>query len=126
MIHRTFAAVLLLLAALGVATAQPLDGLVQEDPARVKITALIQESATLALPARVERALMLTLHAAEKALHEEQNENAAVLLRTFAFEVRGITRAKRLPAETADALIARAEDAIHTCRRRAGSRLNVQ
>lgn len=126
MIRRTFAAVLLLLAALGVATAQPLDGLVQEDPARVKIAALIQESATLALPARVERALMLTLHAAEKALHEEQNENAAVLLRTFAFEVRGIKRAKRLPAETADALIARAEDAIHTCRSRADSRLNVQ
>jgi hypothetical protein len=33
-------------------------------------------------------------------------------LRTFAFEVRGVKRARRLPEAAADALLARAEEAI--------------
>ena len=112
MIRRTFAAVLLLLAALGVATAQPLHDLAQQDPAHIHITALIHESATLALPARVERAFRLTLQAANDAYVEGHIAKALLLLRTFTFEVRGVKRAKRLPAPVADALIARAEEAI--------------
>ena len=112
MIRRTLAVVLLLLGALGVATAQPVDGLVPEDPARIQITTLIQESAALSLPVRVDRALRLTLNAAYDALREGQVSRALTLLRTFTFEVRGVKRAKRLRADVADALIARAEEAI--------------
>lgn len=126
MVRRIFVAVLLLLAALGVATAQPLDGVAPEDPVHAQIAALIDESAALALPVRVERALMLTLRAARGAVDEGQMSTALILLRTFTFEVRGVKRAKRLPAGAADALIARAEAAMHTCHRRTGSRLNVQ
>jgi hypothetical protein len=112
MIRRTFAAVLLLLAALGVATAQPLAA--PQDPAHAQIAALIQESAALGLPARVEHALTLTLRAAQDAVINGQRSRARTLLRTFAFEVRGVRRAKRLPAGAADALIAKAVAAIGT------------
>jgi len=104
--------VLLLLAALGIATAQPLDGLAPEDPAHIQISTLIQESASLSLPVRVDRAFRLTLNAAHDALREGQVSRALTLLRTFTFEVRGVKRAKRLRADVADALIARAEEAI--------------
>jgi hypothetical protein len=112
MIRRTFAVVLLLLGALGVAIAQPLDGLAPEDAAHVQITTLIQESAALSLPVRVDRALRLTLNSAHDALREGQVSRTVTLLRTFTFEVRGVKRAKRLRADVADALIARAEEAI--------------
>ena len=114
MIRRTFAAVLLLLAALGVATAQPLAGVAPPDPALVQIAALIQESAALGLPARVEHALTLTLRAAQDAVLNGQPSRARTLLRTFAFEVRGVRRAKRLPTGVADALIAKAVAAMGT------------
>jgi len=112
MIRRTLAVVLLLLGALGVATAQPLDGLAPENPASGQITTLMQESAALSLPVRVERAFSLTLNAAHDALREGQVSRALTLLRTFAFEVRGVKRAKRLRADAADALLARVEEAI--------------
>jgi hypothetical protein len=108
MVRRIFVAVLLLLAALGVATAQPLDGVSPRDAAHVQIAALIQESIATEMPPRVAHALMLTLHAAQNAALEGQRSRALTLLRTFAFEVRGVKRAKRVPAGTADALIARA------------------
>ena len=114
MIRRIFVAVLLLLAAFGVATAQPLAGLAPQDPAHIQIAALIQESASLGLPARVEHALTLTLRAAEAAALEGQWSRALTLLRTFAFEVRGVKRAKRVPPGTADALIARAVQVMGT------------
>jgi hypothetical protein len=114
MIRRAFAAVLLLLAALGIATAQPLAQDAPQDPAGRHIAALIQESATLGLPARVEHALTLTLRAAQDAVLNGQRSKARILLRTFAFEVRGVRRAKRLPAGDADALIARAVAAMAT------------
>ncbi len=114
MVRRIFVAVLLLLAALGVATAQPLAGLAPQDPAHIQIAALIQESAALGLPARVEHALTLTLRAAQDAVLKGQRSRALTLLRTFAFEVRGVRRAKRLPPDAADALIARAVEAMGT------------
>ena len=114
MIRRIFVAVLLLLAAMGVATAQPLAGLAPQEPAHIQIAALIQESAALGLPARVEHALTLTLRAAQDAALEGQWSRALTLLRTFAFEVRGVKRAKRVPPSTADALIARAVQVMGT------------
>jgi hypothetical protein len=114
MVRRIFVAVLLLLVALGVATAQPLDGLTPRGPAHVQIAALIQESAAMELPPRVERALILTLRAAQDAVLEGQGSRALTHLRTFAFEVRGVKRAKRVPARTADALIARVTQVIGT------------
>jgi hypothetical protein len=112
MIRRTLAVVLLLLGALSVATAQPVDGLAPEDAVHIQITTLMQESASLSLPVRVDRAFMLTLSAAHDAIREGQVSRALTLLRTFTFEVRGVKRAKRLRADVADALIARAEEAI--------------
>ena len=114
MIRRIFVAVLLLLAALGVATAQPLAGPAPQDPADIQIAALIQESAALGLPARVEHALTLTLRAAQEAAQEGQWSRVLTLLRTFAFEVRGVKRAKRVPGGTADALIAKAVQVMGT------------
>lgn len=114
MTRRLFVAVLLLLAALGVATAQPLAWGTSLDPAHVQIAALIQESIAMEMPPRVEHALMLTLHAARNAALEGQRSRALTLLRTFAFEVRGVKRAKRVPAGTADALIARAVQVMGT------------
>src|SRR5687767_3765277 len=82
------------------------------DPATSHIAALIDESAALSLPVRVERAFKLTLHAADNALRQGKTARALVLLRTFTFEVRGVKRARRLPPEAADMLIGRAEEAI--------------
>jgi hypothetical protein len=117
MIRRTLAVVLLLLAALGVATAQPLEGSASGDPAHMQITALMRESAAMALPPRVERAFMLTLRAANDAYLQGEIPRALTLLRTFAFEVRGVKRARRLPPDVADTLIARAGEAIGALRR---------
>jgi hypothetical protein len=117
MFRRIFAAVILLLVALGVASAQPLDGAAPDDAAYIKIAALIQDSAALSLPLRVERAFMLTLNAANDALLQGQHRRARTLLRTFMYEVRGVKRAKRLRPEAADVLIARAEEAIGSLRR---------
>ena len=100
----------------GVAAGDPPDRTV-DDPAFSYIAAIVDESAALSLPARVERALSLTLRAATDALHEGQTDRAVVLLRTFTFEVRGVKRAKRLRAEAADVLIARAEEAIGALRK---------
>lgn len=111
MIRKLLAAGLLLLGACGIAVAQP-SGAPADDPAHVHIAALMEESTALALPDRVERALMLTLRAAQDAVRQGHMSTALTLVRTFAFEVRGVRRAKRLPAGAADALIARAEDAI--------------
>ena len=111
MTRRLVFAVLLLLAALRVATAQPLAGTLR-DPAHVQIAALIQESIAMEMAPRVEHALMLTLRAAQDAALEGQTSRALTLLRTFAFKVHGVKRAKRVPARTADALIARAVQVI--------------
>jgi hypothetical protein len=109
MIRKLLAAGLLLLWACGVAIAQP--G-APPDPVYGHIAALMHESAALVPPGRVERALMLTLRAAQDAAREGHISTALTLVRTFAFEVRGVKRAKRLSADAADVLIARAEDAI--------------
>jgi hypothetical protein len=111
-LRRLCAIVFLLLAALGVATAQPLDA--GEESPHLEITALIQQSTALGLPARIERAFMLTLNAANDAYLQGEISKTVTLLRTFAFEVRSVKRAKRLPPATADTLIARAELAIGT------------
>jgi hypothetical protein len=101
----------LLNVARGVAAADPPD-FTADDPAYNSIAALIGESAAMSLPGRIERAFTLTLHAALAAYREGQAARATILLKTFAFEVRGVNRARRLPAGAADLLIARAEDAI--------------
>jgi hypothetical protein len=95
----------------GLAAADPPDT-ARVDPAASCIATLLDESAALSLPVRVERAFTLTLHAADDALRHRENGRAIVLLRTFTFEVRGVKRAKRLEPETADMLIAKAEEAI--------------
>src|SRR5687768_2788441 len=87
MTRRLVVAVLLLLTALGVATAQPLAGTLR-DPAHVQIAALIQESIAMEMPPRVEHALIVTLRAAQDAALEGQRSRALTLLRTFAFEVQ--------------------------------------
>ena len=101
--------VLLIVTARGIAAADPPDR--TADDAYNYIEAIIDESAALSLPIRVERAFNLTLHAASDAFREGRTARAVVLLRTFTFEVRGVKRAKRLRAEAADVLIA-AEEAI--------------
>ncbi|HUP41169.1 MAG TPA: hypothetical protein VM115_13680 [Vicinamibacterales bacterium] len=83
-----------------------------------QIAALIDMSAALELPTRVERALLLTLRTAGDAYHQGEIHRALTLLRTFTFEVRGARRAKRLPPDSADMLLARAEDAIRELARR--------
>lgn len=117
MLRRLLAIILLLLAALGVAAAQPLDGLTSHEAAHVQIAVLIQQSSALGLPARVERAFMLTLHAANDACRDGDIPKTVMLLRTFAYEVSGVKRARRVPVHTADGLIARAELAIGTLSR---------
>jgi hypothetical protein len=107
---------IVLIMAPGIAAADPPDRTVDDDAFNY-IAALVDESAALSLPARIERALSLTLRAAGDALREGQTDRAVVLLRTFTFEVRGVKRAKRLPAEAADVLIAGAEDAIGALRK---------
>lgn len=103
----------LIIAARGIASAHPPDAAPGDSPA-TSIAALIAESASLSLPVRVERAFLLTLHAAADALRHGENVRAQTLLRTFAFEVRGVKRARRVPADVADALLARAETALRT------------
>lgn len=104
--------VVLLFAALSVANAQTPLGLVSHNTQDGdRIERIMAEMTALALPARVERALMLTLQAADAALHHGLILEARVLLRTFAYEVRGVKRARRLSVETADVLLAKAEGA---------------
>lgn len=108
--------VLLLITARGAAAADQPDQ-TADDPAYNYIAAIIDESAALSLPVRVERAFNLTLHAASDAFREGKTARAVVMLRTFTFEVRGVKRARRLRAEAADVLIARAEEAIDALQR---------
>ena len=109
--------VLLVLLGAGHAAANPPES-GPVNPAQAHVAALIDESAALSLPPRVERAFLLTLRAADDALRQGESSRARILLKTFAVEVRGVKRARRLPADAADALIARAEAAIETCSRR--------
>jgi len=113
MVHILLAVVVVLFASRGVAAAYPPDP-APDGEASGHIAFLIDESAASSLPLRVERAFLLTLHAAGDAVRQGHISQALTLLRTFAFEVRGAKRAKRLRAETADALIARAENVIRT------------
>ena len=110
--------VVVLVVASGAAAANPPNPAQGADPTQVQVAALIGESSALSLPPRVERAFLLTLLAVNDALRQGEAARARVLLNTFAIEVRGVKRAKRLPAAAADALIARAEAAIETCPRR--------
>jgi hypothetical protein len=99
----------MIVAAVTVANAQALP---QASDDGCQIAALIDTSAALGLPTRVERAFLLTLRTAGDAYHQGEIQRALTLLRTFSFEVRSVRRAKRLPAETADMLLGRTEDAI--------------
>lgn len=110
--------VLVLVASGAAAAANPPNPAQADDPTQVHVAALIDESAALSLPPRVERAFLLTLLAVNEALRQGDASRARVLLNTFAVEVRGVKRAKRLPPAAADALIARAQAAIATCARR--------
>jgi outer membrane PBP1 activator LpoA protein len=114
---RSLIIVLLVLLGAGAALAYPPDS-APPNPAQAQVAALIDESGALSLPPRVERAFLLTLLAADAALRQGESSRARVLLNTFAIEVRGVKRARRLRADAADALIARAEAAIETCARR--------
>lgn len=103
----------LIIASRGIAAAHPPDA--APDPSlAASIAALIADSAALSLPARVERAFLLTLRAAEDALRQGEIVRAQTLLRTFAFEVRGVKRARRVRPDVADVLIARTEAALRT------------
>jgi hypothetical protein len=106
-------ALLFLFAAPAAAFANPPD-VVSDHAASANVSALIVESAALRLPVRVERAFLLTLRAAADALQEGEVARAQTLLRTFTFEVRSVKRAKRIPAESADPLIEKAERLIAT------------
>jgi len=101
----------LLVGARGLAGADPVN-IGSAEPVCARITALIDESVALKLSPRVERAFTLTLYAADAAVHDGQNGRALTLLRTFAFEVRSVTRAKRLQEDAAQALIAGADATI--------------
>jgi hypothetical protein len=94
----------------GIATAAPDDAV--PDSACSKIAALIDQSAALSLPPRVERAFTLTLMEADHAAHSGDHIKALTLLRTFTFEVRGAKRVHRVPPQAADVLIAGAQEAI--------------
>ena len=107
---RTIVFVAFMIAAVvAVAAAEPVP---QAPDDSCQIAALIDTSAALRLPPRVERAFLLTLRTAGDAYHQGEIQRALTLLRTFSFEVRGVRRAKRLPPEAADMLLARTEDAI--------------
>jgi hypothetical protein len=105
MFRRILFAVFMIIAAVVVANAQPSDDSCQ-------IAALIDTSAALGLPTRVERAFLLTLRTAGDAYHQGEIQRALTLLRTFSFEVRSVKRAKRVRPEAADMLLTRTEDAI--------------
>jgi hypothetical protein len=85
-----------------------------DDAAWANISVLIIELTSLSLPPRVERAFLLTLNAAADAAREGQAARAQTLLRTFTFEVRGVKRARRIPAETANPLIEKVEKLLAT------------
>jgi hypothetical protein len=108
--HLVIAAALVA-SARGLAGADPVN-VGSAEPVCAQITALLDESVALKLSPRVERAFTLTLQAADAAVHDGHNGRALTLLRTFAFEVRGVTRAKRLEEDAAQALIAGTEAAI--------------
>jgi hypothetical protein len=99
----------MIMAVVAVANAQELSPASDDS---CQIAALIDTSTALALPARVERAFLLTLRTAGDAYHQGEIQRALTLLRTFLFEVRSVKRAKRVRAETADMLLTRTEDAI--------------
>ena len=109
MFRTIFFVAFMIVAAVAIAAAQPLS---QAPDDSCQIAALIDTSAALGLPTRVERAFLLTLRAASEACHQGESQRALTLLRTFSFEVRSVKRAKRLRTETADMLLARTEDAI--------------
>ena len=109
MMRRIIAMSLLVLLAAYAAVAASPRGAGSTDTTSTAITELIADLASLSLPPRVERAFLLTLNAAADAAREGQAEKAQTLLRTFTFEVRGVKRAKRIPAETANPLIERVE-----------------
>ena len=98
-----------------IAAAHPPD-LAPVQVADTYVASLIVESTALLLPVRVERAFLLTLRAADDALRRGDVARALTHLRTFAFEVRSVRRAGRVPADAADALAARAEAAIAALR----------
>ena len=111
MVRTLMAVVLVLFAPRGVAAAYPPDP-APDAEASSYVASLIDDSAAMALPIRIERAFLLSLNAAGEALRRGDASQAAKHLKTFAFEVRGVKRARRLRADTADMLIARAEAAI--------------
>ena len=110
--HRTLALSLLLLVGPNEAAATLPANMTAGDSASTVVSQLIVESAGLRLPTRIERAFLLTLHAAADALREGDIASARTMLKTFAFEVRGVKRARRMPAATADPLIEQAEKLI--------------
>ena len=109
MTRRIVVVALIVFAAIAVANAQPSSPALDDS---CRIAALIDATAALGLPTRVERAFLLTLRTAADACHQGEMQRAATLLRTFSFEVRSVRRAKRLRAEAADMLLARTADAI--------------
>ena len=113
---RSLVIALVFLLAAGRAAANPPES-APVNPALAHVAALIDDSAALSLPPRVERAFLLTLRAADAALRRGESSRARILLNTFAIEVRGVKRARRLHAAAADALLARTEAALETCRR---------
>src|SRR5690349_11412115 len=101
---RSFVIVLVFLLAAGRAAAHPPES-APVNPALAHVAALIDESAALSLPPRVERALLLTLRAAHDALRQGDPSRARIFLQTFAVEVRGVKRARRLTGDAADTLL---------------------
>ena len=94
----------------GMAMAGP--GEAGNETACSRIAALIHESTALSLPARVERAFMLTLIEADNAAHNGDRLKALTYLRTFTVEVRGAKRVDRVRPQEADVLIAKAREAM--------------
>jgi hypothetical protein len=113
MFRRLAAAALLLLAAWSIAVAQPA-GDERNDRLDMEIAALVSEITDASLPVRIERAFLLTLRCAADAIRQGDVSRAQMLLRTFAFEVRGVRRAKRISPDAADPLIEKAEKLIAT------------
>src|SRR5688572_27383132 len=83
-----------------------------DESACSRLAALIHESTALSLPARVERAFMLTLIEADSAAHNGDRLKALTYLRTVTVEVRGAKRVDRVRPQAADVLIAKAREAM--------------
>lgn len=115
MFRALLACLVVLVALRGIAAAYPPD-LAPVQVADTYVAALIVESTALSLPARVERAFLVTLRAADDALRRGEIAKALTHLRTFAFDVRSVKRAGRLPPDAGDALLAAAEAAIDALR----------